>query len=83
MVYNPTHKSVLGESDHTCITFTLKCYEKIKDHKELPNYFKADYETIRERLNKVNWISKLDGDFERSYNNFIKVIDNGRMHSIL
>ena len=73
MVYNLKHKSGLGESDHTCITFTLKCYEKIKDHKEVPNYFKADYEIIRERL-KVNWISKLDGDFERSYDNFIKVL---------
>ena len=59
---------------NACITFTLKCYEKIKDHKEVPNYFKADYETIREGLNKVNWISKLDGDFERSYDNFIKVL---------
>ena len=74
MVYNLTHKSGLDESDHTCITFTLKCYEKIKDHKEVPNYFKADYETIRERLSKVNWISKLDSDFERSYDNFIKVL---------
>ena len=53
----------LGDSDHTCINFVLNCYAKDDDRIKLPNYFKAKYKTIRERLSAVNWTSELDADF--------------------
>ena len=75
MVYNISHNPGLGESDHTCIHFTLNCYgqDVIKENK--PNYFKANYETIRERLRQVNWGNELHGDFSNAYKNFTKVLD--------
>ena len=75
MVYNISHNLGLGESDHTCIHFTLNCYgqDVIKENK--PNYFKANYETIREMLRQVNWGNELHGDFSNAYTNFTKVLD--------
>ena len=64
----------LGDSDHTCINFVLNCYAKV-DRIKLPNYFKANYKTIRERLSVVNWISELDADFITGYVNFIRILE--------
>ena len=75
MVYNLTHNAGLGESDHTCIDFTLDCYQENKQLLDIPNFFKADYKTIRKRLAKVNWISELEGDFITAYCNFSYILE--------
>ena len=65
----------LGDSDHTCINFDLNCYAKDDDRIKMPNYFKANYKTIRERLSAVNWTSELDADFITGYINFIRILE--------
>ena len=50
MVYNLTHHSGLGNSDHACLKFNLSCDQQITKKDKMPNYFKADYKTIRARL---------------------------------
>ena len=55
MVYNLTHHSGLGNSDHTCLKFHLNCYQQITKMNKMPNNFKADYKTIRARLKHIDW----------------------------
>ena len=76
MVYNLKHESGLGESDHTCFRFTLKCYyNEVKQKISWPNYFKADCTTIRNRISQVNWISELQSNFTTSYIKFVKLLE--------
>ena len=50
MVYNLIHHSGLGNSKHTCLKFNWNCYQQLTKKDKMPNYFKADYKTIRARL---------------------------------
>ena len=75
MVFNLTHNSGLGDSDHECINFTLNCYEDVNDMVKKLNFFKADYVTIRDRLSQINWIPELEGDFSTAYVNFSNVLE--------
>ena len=76
MVHNLNYNAGLGESDHVCLNFTLYCY---KEHRKMENkrknVFKADYTTIKDRLQKVDWSSKLNSDFNTAYNSFIKELE--------
>ena len=49
----------LGNNGHTWINFVLNCYAKDDDRIKLPNYFRANYKTTRERLSAVNWTSRI------------------------
>ena len=74
MINIPMQNPGLGDSDHICINFVLNCYAN-DDRIKLPNYFKAHYKTIRERLSAVNWTSELDADFITGYINFIRILE--------
>ena len=75
MLSNLTHNPGLGNSDHTCLAFQLNCYQKITIGKKIPNYFKTDYNTIRERLVKIEWTSELEGSFDIAYPKFIELLE--------
>ena len=75
MINDLTHNAGLGESDHECLSFTLNCYEERKDMVKMPNYSKADYTTIRTRLAKIDWKTKLYGDFSTAYVKFTTVLE--------
>ena len=75
MVNNLAHKAGLGDSDHECITFTLDCYEEVKNTEERLNYYKSNYTTIRQRLKQINRIYELKDDFSTAYINFIKALE--------
>ena len=70
MIFEILHNPGLGESDHECLSFTLNCYKEEKKNRIRPNFLKADYETIRARLNKINWTAKLNGKFLTAYKVF-------------
>ena len=72
MVENLEHSPGLGESDHECLFFTLNCYRDTPITRSTPNYHKADYATIRNRLDPIDWISKLRGSFSEAYPIFVK-----------
>ena len=63
MIKYISHNAGLGDSDHECINFTSTCYEEGTYTIKTTNYFNADYVTIRERLDRVNWVSQLRGNF--------------------
>ena len=73
MVYNLAHGPGLGDIDHITLTFDLICqneyYEKLQPQ---PNFFKADYSRIRNKLAEVNWVESLSGNFKKSYGLFIE-----------
>ena len=41
-------------NDHECLMFSFQCYKDILKMPEMPNYFKADYRKIRERLKQID-----------------------------
>ena len=69
------HNPGLGDRDHECLTFQLRCYNAEKVGKAVPNYHKADYSTIRNRLEAVDWVSKLRGNFSQAYGNFTSTLE--------
>ena len=67
MVHNLLHYPGLGDHD---LRFDSYCYkDDWKDIKQ-PNYNKARYETIRERLRDIDWASKLRGNFLEAHSCF-------------
>ena len=71
MVYNLTHHSGLGNSDHISLKFNLNCYQQITKKDKMPNYFKADYKTIRVRIKHIDWTKELSD----SYQNFMTILE--------
>ena len=62
MVHNLLHFPGLGDSDHECLRFDLNCYKDEWKDISQPDYNKARYETIPERLKDIDWASKLRGN---------------------
>ena len=52
------------------LKFCLNCYKEVTKNRIRPNFLKADYETIRARLDKINWTAKLNGKFLTAYKVF-------------
>ena len=75
MVQNLSYHPGLGDSDHCCLKFDLTCYA-IQTSKEiqLPNYYRANYDSIRSRLKCIN--------FAEDYSKFIQQIDLTTMDNI-
>ena len=77
MIQNLSYHPALGDSDHCCLTFDLSCYayhHKRKDEK-VPNYYKADYETLKNRLMDIHWDELLNGTLKDDYAVFIEQLD--------
>ena len=74
MVTNLEHKPGLGESDHECLEFHLNCYKDKTVSKPLLNYYKSDFGTMRNRLDKINWISELKGNFLDMYQTYLVIM---------
>ena len=75
MIQSLEHNPGLGESDHECLNFTLNCYMDTPVKKPAPNYYKADYVTIRNRLEAIEWIPKLRGGFLEAYPIFVEELE--------
>ena len=57
------------------MTFDLICHKEY--HEKLqpqPNFFKANYSKIRNKLAEINWVGTLSGNFEESYGLFIEYL---------
>ena len=76
MIHQLRQNPGLGDSDHTCINFVLNCYAEVSNPITRPNYFKANYKNIRERLSKIIWSSKLHGNFTTAYLMFVEILDS-------
>ena len=74
MVHNLVHNPGLGDSDHECLSFQLRCYNEEGESKLAPNYHKADYEVIRERLKETDWVTLLRGTFLDGYVCFTSIL---------
>jgi exonuclease III len=73
MVHNLQHNPGLGDSDHECLSFDLNCYKEDDIDTYKPNYQKADYDTIRGKLN-IDWRNKLNRSFLEDYEYFVTVL---------
>ena len=62
----------LGASDHARIVFDVLCkFERNEPQQQRPDFYKADYRSIREYLQNVEWNEMSDLDTENSWNFFI------------
>ena len=74
MVESLTYHPALGDSDHCCLKFKLNCYantHKVKK-KDIPNYYRADFTTIKNRLGNLDWVTMLNGEIKEDYPKFVK-----------
>ena len=72
-----TYSSNLGASDHICFLAELHCNLVVNDSETIKrNFYKGNYEAIREELQAVNWESIEDLNVEDSWNFFITKINN-------
>ena len=53
-----THLPPLGSSDHVCLFWHLKCFDKLPPTKQdipMYNYRKGDYDSMNEYFNNIQW----------------------------
>ena len=74
MVHNLVHNPGLGDSDHECLAFDLNCYKEDCKDTRMPNYARADFVTIRNRIKDVDWMTMLKGKFLDDYSKFELVV---------
>ena len=74
MINEIIHDAPLGDSDHECLMFSFQCYKDILKMLEMPNYFKANYHKIRERLKQIVWQTVLQDGFTNAYCNFTQTL---------
>ena len=77
MIENLTTHPSLGKSDHLILSFNYICYTlpvfKCEQKSRL-NFFKGDYVSIREELDKINWTNNLNGmDMLQSWRSFAEI----------
>ena len=75
IVQNLVHDPGLGDSDHECLRFEVKCYQEECDETPVPNYDKADYKNIRSKLENIDWMTLLRGNFTEAYEKFISALE--------
>ena len=74
MVEDLSYHPALGDSDHCCMKFKLNFYANIFKRKkeDIPNYYKADYATIKSRLRKIDCESMLNATITEDYPKFVE-----------
>ena len=84
MIQNVSYLPALGDSDHCCLRFYLNCYAQHYMSKEIkiPNYYRADYASIRSRLNSIDWEVTLTGSINEDYPVFIEHLDSATKNCI-
>ncbi|MCG8032216.1 MAG: hypothetical protein JAZ03_08575 [Candidatus Thiodiazotropha taylori] len=75
MIDNVSYLTGLDKSDHLILTFDFKCYTLQTNQDSTQqgrlNFFKGDYDAIREDLAKVDWDDAIDGeDLRQSWTGF-------------
>ena len=77
MIQNVSYHPALGDSDHCCLKIDLSCcaYHYKRKEEEKPNYYRADYASIRSRLKDIHWEELLNGMLQEDYAVFIGQLD--------
>ena len=67
----------LGTSDHASITFDIVCdIQRSEPQYERPNFYKADYVSIKDYLQNVDWSEMSGMDSENSWKFFMSKINH-------
>ena len=62
MVQNLEVGEPFGNSDHRIVRWKLATNKEIEVEKKMHNYFKADYDKIREEAEGINWVTLIGED---------------------
>ena len=77
IVSKVTYSSNLGASDHICFIAEIHCNLAVQDTDTVKrNFYKGNYEDIRQELSAVNWENMDNLNVEESWNFFIDKIKN-------
>ena len=70
------HLSPLGKSDHSVLSLKINCYSRINTYAKQKIYYnKANYEEIKNELNKIDWKTTLDSkDINQQWEIFVTKI---------
>ena len=76
MVCDLDYLPPLGESDHVCIRFNVKCTQstEIPETKKR-NIFKANYAGMVEKLSHYDWDIFLNSNFSKDYETFFGILE--------
>ena len=76
MVCDLDYLPPLGESDHVCIRFNVKCTQstEIPETKKR-NIFKANYAGMVEKLSHYDWDILLNSNFSKDYETFFGILE--------
>ena len=68
MIRNLSYQPGLGLSDHLTLAFTVACYTDRHIPSEVTaNYYKGNYDLLREMLDRVDWDKMQDMDVHQAY----------------
>ena len=82
MVSDREHLPPLGEIDHICIRFNLRCNQQtVSQEQERLNVFKTDYGVVTEELSKWNWVELLNSSFEEDYATFVEKLESSLVNN--
>ena len=77
MVCDMNYYPPLGESDHVCIRFKVKCNKHTDESEpEKKNVFKTDYAAVIEELAQYNWEELLNSTFQEDYAKFFNKLES-------
>ena len=76
MITDIDHLSPLGKSDHSVLSLKINCYSRINTYAKQKIYYnKANYEEIKNELNKIDWKTTLDSkDINQQWEIFVTKI---------
>ena len=76
MVCDLDYLPPLGESDHVCIQFNVKCAQSTHfPEAEKRNIFKANYAVMIEKLSQYDWDALLNSSFIKDYETFFGILE--------
>ena len=78
IIQNLDYLPPLGESDHICIRFNAMCgmKETVMEESAERNFFKTDFAAVIKELDKYNWITTLNSNFEEDYKRFFDILED-------
>ena len=80
-----THLSPLGSSDHVCLLWKYKCFDKVSSPKKnvaMYNYRKGDYEAMNDYLGSINWCEILSGNVHNDWQVFKAIVQEAMVKYI-
>jgi hypothetical protein len=82
MISNLEHMSLLGKSDHCCLTFDFNCYVNIKESLKIARlYERGNYQDFKYDLDQYDWLETLkeSENIDTNWDKFLAILKAKRL----